>query len=169
MPTIKHGSIDNKTDFWSRNFLKIAGTADFRRKNGISWISRAVLYIFHETLHTDAKLQYLKCDRARFSKKNIIFRPKSPEICRKNRFFGIFSRFHHKFFLIFCTKMRICNAEFDFWEKIFSGRKCRKYAGNPLFCWFSLDLILIFLCLFFSHNCWWQYPIFSKNCWNSFL
>ena len=46
MPTIKHGSIVNKTDFCSRNFLKIAGTADFRRKNGISWISRAVLNIF---------------------------------------------------------------------------------------------------------------------------
>ena len=46
IPTIKHGSIVNKTDFWSRNFLKIVGTADFRRKNGISWISRAVLYIY---------------------------------------------------------------------------------------------------------------------------
>ena len=32
MPTIKHGSIVNKTYFWSRNFPKIAGTADFRRK-----------------------------------------------------------------------------------------------------------------------------------------
>ena len=46
IPTIKHSSIVNKTDFWSRNFLKIAGTADFCRKNSISWISRAVLYIF---------------------------------------------------------------------------------------------------------------------------
>ena len=46
MPTIKHGSIVNKTDFCNRNYLKIAGTADFRRKNGISWISRAVRYIF---------------------------------------------------------------------------------------------------------------------------
>ena len=46
IPTIKHGSIVNKTDFWSRNFLKIVGTADFRRETGISWISRAVLYIF---------------------------------------------------------------------------------------------------------------------------
>ena len=36
MSTIKHGSIVNKTDFCSWNFLKIAGTADFRRKNGIS-------------------------------------------------------------------------------------------------------------------------------------
>ena len=46
MSTIKHGSIVNITDFCSRNFLKIAGTANFRRENGISWISRAVLYIF---------------------------------------------------------------------------------------------------------------------------
>ena len=55
MLTIKHGSFVNKTDFCSRNFLKIAGTADFRRKNGISWIYRAVLYIFQEILHTDAQ------------------------------------------------------------------------------------------------------------------
>ena len=46
MPTIKHGSFVNLTDFCSRNFLKIAGTADFRRKNSIYWISWAVLYIF---------------------------------------------------------------------------------------------------------------------------
>ena len=32
--------------FCSWNSLKIARTADFCRKNGISWISRAVLYIF---------------------------------------------------------------------------------------------------------------------------
>ena len=36
MPTIKHGSIVNKTDFCSQDSLKIAGTADFRRKSGIS-------------------------------------------------------------------------------------------------------------------------------------
>ena len=59
MPTIKHDSIVNKTDLWIRNFLKITGTADFRRKNGISWIFRAVLYIFHEILHIDAKWQYI--------------------------------------------------------------------------------------------------------------
>ena len=32
IPTIKHVSIVKKTDFWSRNCLKIAGTANFRRK-----------------------------------------------------------------------------------------------------------------------------------------
>ena len=46
MPTINHGLIVNKTDFCSRNFLKIAGTAHFRRKNGISPISPAVLNIY---------------------------------------------------------------------------------------------------------------------------
>ena len=46
MSTIKHGSFVNETDFCSRNFLKIAGTANFRWKNSISWVSRAVLYIF---------------------------------------------------------------------------------------------------------------------------
>ena len=94
IPTIKHGSTVNKTDFWSRNCLKIAGTADFRRKNGISWISRAVLYIFSWNLAHRCKLAMSKMWRARFSK-NIFFRPKMPEICRENRFLGIFSRFHH--------------------------------------------------------------------------
>ena len=48
MPTIKHVSIVNKTDFCSRNFLKIAGTAeaDIHWKNGISFISQDVLDIF---------------------------------------------------------------------------------------------------------------------------
>ena len=76
MPTIKLGSIVNKTGFCSRDFLKIAGTADFRRKNSISWILYFIF--FHEILHTDAKWQYLKCDGARFSK-NIYFWPKMPE------------------------------------------------------------------------------------------
>ena len=35
-----------------------------------------------------------KSDGARSSKKNF-FQPKMLEICRKNQFFGIFSRFHH--------------------------------------------------------------------------
>ena len=57
------------------------------------------------------------------------------EISRKIRFFGISSRFHRYFFLIFCTKMRISNAKnmaaFDFWENFFSGRKM------PEICWKS--------------------------------
>ena len=56
---------------------------------------------FHEIWHTDAKWQCLKCDRARFSK-NIFFRPKMPEICRKNRFCA-FSRDFIISFLFFCT------------------------------------------------------------------
>ena len=49
MCTTKHGWIVNITDFCCRNFLnflKIPGTANFCRKNGISWISQAVLNIF---------------------------------------------------------------------------------------------------------------------------
>ena len=34
-------------------------------------------------------------------------------------------------------------AETDFWEKFFSGRKCRKYAGNRRFCRFSSDFFII--------------------------
>ena len=47
--------------------------------------------------HKGAKWQCVKSDGARFSKE-IFFRPKMPEICRKNRSFGIFSRFHNLFF-----------------------------------------------------------------------
>ena len=65
--------------------------------------------VFSDFWHKDAKWQCPKCDGAWFSEKKF-FRPKIPEICRKNRFFGIFSRFHHWFYLIFCTKMRISNA-----------------------------------------------------------
>ena len=69
--------------------------------------------------------------------------------------FGIFSRFHHYFFLIFCTKTRISNTHnmtgSDFWEIFFSGRKHRKYDGNRRFCRFSLDFFLIFHC-FFTQN-----------------
>ena len=50
--------------------------------------------VFSDFWHKDAKWQCPKCDGARFSKK-IHFRPKMLEMCRKNRFFGIFSRFLH--------------------------------------------------------------------------
>ena len=76
--------------------------------------------VFSDFWHKDAKWQCPKCDGARFSKK-IHFRPKMPEICRKNRFFGIFS-----------------------------GRKCRKYARNRRVFRFSLDFFLIFLVFFFT-------------------
>ena len=67
IPTIKHV---NKTDFWSRNCLKIAGTADFRRKTAFLEFFELYIIFFHEILHTDAKWQYLKCDGVRFSKKH---------------------------------------------------------------------------------------------------
>ena len=71
MPTINHGLIVNKTDFWSRNFLKIAGTADFRRKNGISWISRAVLNIFSWNLAHWCKMAMSKMWPSPIFKKHI--------------------------------------------------------------------------------------------------
>ena len=46
MPTIKHGSFVNKTDFCSQNFLKVAGTANFRWKKRYFLNFWAELYIF---------------------------------------------------------------------------------------------------------------------------
>ena len=54
MPTINHGLIVNKTDFRSRNFLKIAGTADFRWKTVFLEFLELYFVFFHEILHTDA-------------------------------------------------------------------------------------------------------------------
>ena len=106
VPTIKHGSIVYKTDFCSRNFLKVAGTADFRRKNGISWISRAELYIFSWNFAHRCKMAM--------------------------------------------SKMRGS----PIFENIFSGWKCRKYAGNRRFCRFSSDFFLK-LCCFFTQKHYW--------------
>ena len=58
--TIKHGSIVNKTDFWSLNLLNFAETADFRRKTVFLEFFERYFIFFHEILHTDAKRQYLK-------------------------------------------------------------------------------------------------------------
>ena len=60
----------------------------------VTSFSRDWLISFSDFWHKDAKWQCPKCDGARFPEK-IHFRPKMPEICRKNRFFGTFSRFHH--------------------------------------------------------------------------
>ena len=111
IPTIKHVSIVKKTYFWSRNCLKIAGTAKFRRKNSISWISPAVLNIFSWNFAHWRKMIMFKMWWGPIFEKKIFFRPKMRKICRKNRFYGIFLRFYHQFFLIFCTKMRINNAQ----------------------------------------------------------
>ena len=90
IPTINHFSIVIKTYFWSQNCLKIAGTANFRRKTAFLKFLELYFIFFHEILHTDAKWQYLKYDRARFSK-NVFFLQKMPKICWKNRFLA-FSR-----------------------------------------------------------------------------
>ena len=56
MPTIlKHISFVNKTDFCSWNFLKVAGTADFRRKTLFLEFLELNFIFFHEIWHTDAK------------------------------------------------------------------------------------------------------------------
>ena len=89
MPSIKHGSIVNKTDFCSRNSLKFAGTADFRRKNGTSWISRAVLYIFLWNFAHRCKIAIPKMWRGPIFEKHF-FRSKMPEMCRKSLFLQIF-------------------------------------------------------------------------------
>ena len=129
MPTIKHGSIVNKTDFWSRNFLKIAGTADFRRKNGISWISRVVLYIFSWNFTHRCKMAMSKMFFWHFL-----------EILPL-----VFSDFFAQRWILGLLK----TWSSPIFEKIFFfGRKCRKYAGNRRFCRFSSDFFLIFRCFF---------------------
>ena len=89
-----NGSIVIKTDFWSWNFLKIAGTANFRQKNGISWISRAALYTFSWNFAHWSKMTIPKIwGRPIFER---LFIPaENAGNMPENRFFGIFSRFHH--------------------------------------------------------------------------
>ena len=71
IPTIKHVSIVKKTYFWCRNCLKIAGTANFRRKNSISWIFRAVLDIFSWNFAHWRKMIMSKMWRSPIFEKNI--------------------------------------------------------------------------------------------------
>ena len=96
MSNIKHGPIVNKTDFWSWNSIKIAGTVDIRRKTVfLEFLMLYFIYLFfHEIRHTDVKWQYLKCDGAGFSK-NIFFSAENAGNIPENRFLGIFSRFYH--------------------------------------------------------------------------
>ena len=93
IPTIKNGSIVNKTDFWSRNFLKIVGTADFRWKNGISWIYRAVLNIFSWNFAHWCKMA--KMWPSPIFEKRIFLAENAGNMPEKPVFFGIFSRFLH--------------------------------------------------------------------------
>ena len=81
----------------------------FSRKTVFLEFFKLYFIFFHEILHTDAKCQYLKYDRAWFSKTYF-----SGRKCRKSeklvfwhflkifiisfswyRFFGVFSKFHH--------------------------------------------------------------------------
>ena len=55
MPTIKHGPIVNKTEFWSRNSVKIAEAADFRQKTVFLEFLELYFIFFHEILYNDAK------------------------------------------------------------------------------------------------------------------
>ena len=103
MPTINHGLIVNKTDFWSRNFLKIAGIADFRRKNGISWISRALLNILSWNLAHWCKMATSKMWSSPIFKKRILPAENAGNMPEKLVFWPflkisslVFSNFMHK-------------------------------------------------------------------------
>ena len=100
--TIKHGSIVNKTDFCSRNSLKIAGTADFCRRNGMS-ISSCTLYFIMKfcTLMQNANVWNVTEPDFR---KNVFSRPKMPEICRKSPFLQILFGFFPYISLFFYLK-----------------------------------------------------------------
>ena len=103
IPTIKHGSIVNKTDFWSRNFLNIAGTVYFPRKNDLS---RAVIYIFSWNFAHWCKMalsemwQRLIFDKHTFPAKNAGKMPEKPVVCA---FSWDFIIFFFKFFAQACV------------------------------------------------------------------
>ena len=74
------------------------------------------------------------------------------EICRKNQFFGISSRFSHFFFRLFAQRCVLAMLKTwlrPIFKKIFFPAK---NAGNCRFCRFSLDFFHIFRCFFFSHK-----------------
>ena len=86
--------LSTKLIFGAGTFQKLPEQPIFVGKTVFLKFLELYLIFFHEILHTDAKRQCLKCDPARFSK-NLFFRLKMPEICRKIWFLGIFSRLHH--------------------------------------------------------------------------
>ena len=100
MPTIKHGSTVNKTDFWSQ--MNSPEQPIFARK----FLEFLELYFifFHEILHTDAKWPYLKCDGARFLKNILFLAENAGNMPEKPFFFWpfleisslVFSNFLHK-------------------------------------------------------------------------
>ena len=103
IPTIKHVSIVKKTYFWSRNCLKIAGTAHFRRKNSISWISKAVLDIFSWNFSHWRKMIMFKMWRSQTFETNIFPAENAGNMSEKLVFWHfleilslVFSDFLHK-------------------------------------------------------------------------
>ena len=78
-----------------RLFVRLSSVTSFSRDSLISF------FLIFGTMMQNSNPQNVKEN----------FWPKIQEICRKNRFFGIFSRFYFSAFLIFCTKMRISNSQ----------------------------------------------------------
>jgi len=149
MPTIKHGLIVNKSDFWSRNFLKIAGTAYFRRKNGISWISRAVLYIFSWNFAHWCKMTIPKMWRSPIFEK-YFFPAENARNMPENRFFLHFLEFSSLAFSDFLQKDAYLqcskHGRVRFLRKNFFRLKMPEIAVFADFHWiFSLYSFLCFL------------------------
>ena len=147
MPTIKHGSTVNKTDFWSRNCLKIAGTADFRRKNGISWISRAVLYIFSWKFWCEITIP--KMWRSPIFEKHFFLAENAGNTPEKPVFWHFLEISSLVFPDLLHVKMRIRNAqnmaESDFWEKFFSAENAENMPEIAVFADFYWTFSLISL------------------------
>ena len=119
----------------------------------VFWTFLEILsFVFSDFMHNDAKWQCPKCDRARFSKKKFFPAENAGNMPEKPVFGHFLEISSLVFFWFFAQKMRVSNAqnmaESHFWEKFFSVRKYRKYAGNRRFCRFSLDFILLFRCFF---------------------
>ena len=67
MPTIKNGTIVNKTDFWRRNFNRRNGQFFAGKTVFVEFLELHFIF-FYEILHTEVKWQYLKYEGERLSK-----------------------------------------------------------------------------------------------------
>ena len=147
MPIIKHDLIVNKTDFCCRNFLKIAGTADFRRKNGISWISRAVLYIFSWNFAHLCKMAIPKMWRSPIFEKHFFPAENAGNMPGKPVFWHFFEILL-VFFWFFAQRCVLIMPKIwpsPIFEKNFFPAE---NFGNRRFCRFSFDFFFIFRCFF---------------------
>ena len=169
MPTIKHGSIVNKTFFWTRNVPKIAGTADFRRKNSISWISGAVLYIYSWNVAHRCKME-----------KDFFSVRKCRKYAGKTRFSAFSRDFTIRFFWLFaqrCILGLLKTWPSPIFEKNFFRWKIPEITGNRrLFPYISLFFHTNISYNNVHHqawlNCqynWFLLPEFSKNPRNSWF